>query len=257
MSTSYVNSSMVTTEIMNEDESMQVASLVNNLVSSTHIIPGRSRHTSKRIQFENEVNYDKGTKYADQILLPDGVILVDDMLDMTQSEILSSDDEFSMLCVEKRGPLNWPFSPITNASQQELGPLVQITQFYMYPEYVLSGQCVQGKAPEVINPTYGDGNCYFRAISYILCGMEKFHLEVRKAVCDFIKVFDGDLKPFLRRGEGEHYIKQSNMKKSGTWETETAIQTIYCTIENLAFKKNCTTFITVILLNMVFGLFTI
>ena len=92
-----------------------------------------------------------------------------------------------------------------------------------YPEYVLSGQCVQGKDPEVINPIYGDGNCYFRAISYILCGVEKFHLEVRKAVCDFIKVFDGDLKPFLRRGEGEHYIKQSNMKKSGTWATETEI----------------------------------
>ena len=132
---------------------------------------------------------------------------------MTQSEILSSDDEFSMLCVKERGPSNWPFSPITNASRQELGPLVQITQFYAYPEYVLSGQCVQGKDPEVINPIYGDGNCYFRAISYILCGVEKFHLEVRKAVCDFIKVFDGDLKPFLRRGEGEHYIKQSNMKK--------------------------------------------
>ena len=153
------------------------------------------------------------TKCADEILLPDGVILVDDMLDITQSEILSSDDEFSKLCVEERGPSDWPFSPITNASKQELGPLVQITQFYAYPQYVLSGQCVQGKAQEIINPIYGDGNCYFRAISYILCGMEKFHLEVRKAVCDFIKVFDKDLKPFLRRGEGEHYIKQSNMKK--------------------------------------------
>ena len=72
-------------------------------------------------------------------------------------------------------------------------------------------------------PTYGDGNCYFRSISYILSGVEKFHLEVRKAVCDFIKVFDGDLKPFLRRGEGEAYIKESNMTKSGTWATETEI----------------------------------
>ena len=98
---------MVMTEIMNEDESMQVASLVNNPVSSTHIIPRRSMHTSKRLQFEDEVNYDMGTKCADQILLPDGVILVDDMLDIAQSEILSSDDdEFSMLCVEERGPSN-------------------------------------------------------------------------------------------------------------------------------------------------------
>ena len=56
------------------------------------------------------------TKGADQISLPDGLILVDDMLNMTQSEILSSDDEFSIMCVEERGPSNWPFSPITNAS---------------------------------------------------------------------------------------------------------------------------------------------
>ena len=61
-------------------------------------------------------------------------------------------------------------------------------------------------------PIYGDGNCYFKSISYILPGVEKFHLEVRKAVCDFIKgVSHGELKPFLRKGEGEVYIKESNM----------------------------------------------
>ena len=145
------------------------------------------------------------------------------MHNMTQSEILSSDDEFSMLCVEEKGPSNWPFSPITNASRQELGPLVQITQFYRYPEYVIGGQCVQGKAPSLRMPIYGDGNCYFRSIYYILSGVEKFHLEIRKAMCYFIKVFDGDLKPFLRKGEGEVYIKERNMRKSGTWATETEI----------------------------------
>ena len=48
-------------------------------------------------------------------------------------------------------------------------------------------------------------------------------MEVRKAVCDFIKVFDRYLKPFLRRGEGEAYIKETNMTKSGTRATETEI----------------------------------
>ena len=79
------------------------------------------------------------------------------------------------------------------------------------------------KAPSVRMPICGDGNCYFRSIPYILYGMEKFHLEVRKAVCDFIKVFDRDLKPFLRKGEGEAYIKESNMRKSETWANETEI----------------------------------
>ena len=113
-----------------------------------------------------------GTKGTEQISLPDGVILVEHMLGITQSEILSSDDEFSMLCVEETGPSNWLFSPITNTSQQQLVPLVQIKQFCRYPEYVIGGECVQGKSPSDRMPIYGYGNCYFRSISYILSGME-------------------------------------------------------------------------------------
>ena len=37
----------------------------------------------------------------------------------------------------------------------------------------------------------------------------------------FIKVSDGDLKPFLRKGKGKAYIKESKMRNSGTWATET------------------------------------
>ena len=36
-------------------------------------------------------------------------------------------------------------------------------------------------------------------------------------------MFDGDLKPFLRKGKGEAYIKDSQMRQSGTWVTETEI----------------------------------
>ena len=58
---SILTSSTAMTERMNEEEIMEVPSSVNNPVSSTHIIPGRSMHTIKRLQFEDEVNYDMGT----------------------------------------------------------------------------------------------------------------------------------------------------------------------------------------------------
>ena len=193
------------------------------LMQSTPIILTRSTDTKKRLHFEDEVSDDLVTTGTEGITLPDGVVLVEDMLDITQSEALSSHDEFSMLCVEETAATNWPFSPITNVSQQQLGPLVQITQFYPYPDYVIGGECVQGKAPSLRMPIYGDGNCYFRSISYILSGKEIFHLEVRRAVCDFITIFDGDLKPFLKTGQGAAYIKQSEMRKSGKWTTETEI----------------------------------
>ena len=36
-------------------------------------------------------------------------------------------------------------------------------------------------------------------------------------------MFDGDLKPSLRKGKGEAYIKDSQMRQSETWVTETEI----------------------------------
>ena len=69
----------------------------------------------------------------------------------------------------------------------------------------------------------GDGNCYFRCISFILSGTEEFHPEVRKAICDFIEVFDADLSPFLMKGQGKKYIEDSGMRKNAVWATETEI----------------------------------
>ena len=85
-----------------------------------------------------------------------------------------------------------------------VGPICADNKFYPY--------VIGGKSPFTLKAIYGDGNCYFRSISYILSGVEKFYMEVRKAVCDFIKVFDGDLKPFLRKRKGKAYIKDSQME---------------------------------------------
>ena len=52
-------------------------------------------------------------------------------------------------------------------------------------------------------------NCYFHAISYSICGEERYYAAIRNAVCDFISTFDGDLKPFLTRGKGKEYIQKS------------------------------------------------
>ena len=119
-----LTSSMVSTPIVKdnctEDPSTSGTNMVNNLVSSMPIAPTSSIDTRKQLQFEDE-----------HIDLPEGIILVEDMLDMTQSEVLSSDDEFSMVCVEETPPSNWQFSPITNASRQQLGPLVQISHSFI------------------------------------------------------------------------------------------------------------------------------
>ena len=99
-------------------------------------------------------------------------------------ESLDSDDEFNVEVWRVSKAQNWPFRPLSESSRQEVGPLVQITNFGQYPKYVLDGTCTQGKAP-ISAKIRGDGNCYFRAISYSICGEEIYHADIRNAVCDF------------------------------------------------------------------------
>ena len=154
---------------------------------------------------------------------------VDNILDVTSEtvpqdelESLDSDDEFNVEVWSVSKAQNWPFRPLSESSRQEVGPLVQITNFGQYPKYVLGGTCTQGKAP-ISAKIKGDGNCYFRTISYSICGEEIYHADIRNAVCDFISTFDADLKPFLVKGKGKEYILKSNMRRHGIWASEIEI----------------------------------
>ena len=69
----------------------------------------------------------------------------------------------------------------------------------------------------------GDGNCFFRSISYLVLGSEAKHDVVRNAVCNYIiqpenwyklKVYiDGDIT------SGEEYVRKSEMHVWGKWAT--------------------------------------
>ena len=104
-----------------------------------------------------------------------------------QDEVESLDlgDEFKVEVWSVSKAQNCPFRPLSDTSRQEVGPLVQITSFGEYPKYAVGGICTQGKAPKV-HKIMGDGNCYFCAISYSICGEERYHAAIRNAVCDFI-----------------------------------------------------------------------
>ena len=41
------------------------------------------------------------------------------------------------------------------------------------------GACTPLSSPQKIKPIQGDGNCMFRALSYVITGSEKYHLQVR------------------------------------------------------------------------------
>ena len=72
------------------------------------------------------------------------VKFVEDFLDISTCNVLevSSDNEFNVVCLGTASSHDWPFNPITESSREELGPLVQITKFGPYPNYVTGGKCV-------------------------------------------------------------------------------------------------------------------
>ena len=65
---------------------------------------------------------------------------------------------------------------------------------------------------------------YFRALSFILTGIEIYHVQIRQAICDFIEIHYDDLNIFLDQFvDGGHYLRKKKMRENGTWGTELEI----------------------------------
>ena len=110
------------------------------------------------------------------------------------------------------------FFPITNSTRRHIGPLFGLLDMNrmmrQMPDYRLGGTGQGLKPPKKTFVINGDGNCYFRAVSFILTGVEKHHSVVRQAICDFIAVHYDDLNLFLDEYEdGEQYLKKTRMRE--------------------------------------------
>ena len=120
------------------------------------------------------------------------------------------------------------FFPITNSTRRNICPFFSLFHvkgvLRQMPDYKLGGT-----GHGVIPPTKcfvinGDGNCYFRAVSFILTGVEKHHFVVRQAICGFIAIHYDDLNLFLAKyKDGEAYLKDTKMRENSMWGTELEI----------------------------------
>ncbi len=71
----------------------------------------------------------------------------------------------------------------------------------------------------------GDGNCFFRSLSYAISGKENNHRKIRLAVVKYLREHAESFRTFLRPGYDsvEQYISESRMWYVGTWATELEI----------------------------------
>jgi hypothetical protein len=70
----------------------------------------------------------------------------------------------------------------------------------------------------------GDGNCLFRSLSFVICGDQDFHGNIRSGIVDFMRRSDEVLK-HSRSGECtiEQYLIDTQMDNDGVWGTEVEI----------------------------------
>ena len=77
----------------------------------------------------------------------------------------------------------------------------------------------------------GDGNCLFRAFSFVISGVQSYHRKIREKLVTFMEenacLFKG-----LENTSMQHYLSMSKMKDLGTWGSE---------LEILAFASLCNT----------------
>ena len=78
--------------------------------------------------------------------------------------------------------------------------------------------CIQ--QPTEITNVKGDGNCFFRAIAFLITGNEEDHTDVRYSITQYIS--SGVLDTFLGM-TGDIYLDSTNMKYDGIWGTDIEI----------------------------------
>ena len=83
-------------------------------------------------------------------------------------------------------------------------------------------EMVANAKPNLVIPMRGDGNCLFRAFSYIVFGVQSFHVLVRDYILDYMRTNASKFTSIEPRGV-RNYIRESSMDNVGTWGSEVEI----------------------------------
>ena len=109
--------------------------------------------------------------------------------------IVSTNDNRDIFMLHEEPSPIIKFCPLNSASQEECGPLVHIQKCGIIPYTNVRKDLIE--EPTNVYKVVGDGNCYFRCISYALSGKEDYHDSVQNILCDYISWFPGRLSTLI------------------------------------------------------------
>ena len=116
------------------------------------------------------------------------------------------------------------FKPLTLTSQLSLCRMLGIHTPRPVESVFSSIQEPLTSRPDYIKTIVGDGNCFYRAVSYCLTKSEAYHMEIRLKLFNYMKQIHHMLPSVVMTGETvERYLKSANIHIRGTWASQTEI----------------------------------
>ncbi|XP_030853795.1 OTU domain-containing protein 3-like [Strongylocentrotus purpuratus] len=149
---------------------------------------------------------------------------------MTSSIFDEDPDDLIILGEIQKSVLH--FSPVNEMKKKEYCTKLNIQQ--ITPTSDNEGQtCQPIEHPCTIKHVTGDGNCFFRAISFCVSGNENNHLLVRKAIVVHLLKNKNRFGTRVRDGFANvsDYVTKSKVFQKGTWATEMEIMVLANLIE--------------------------
>lgn len=133
-------------------------------------------------------------------------------------------DENDDLVFIRHEQSNFDFIPLSPESKENICHDLNIPYITTTDANEMSSRMNLTK-PMIEKKIAGDGNCFFRAISFSLTNSEDFHGIIRNAVCVHMMENEELFNPFLNDGVQtvQSHLSSTEMSKLGTWATEVEI----------------------------------
>ena len=144
--------------------------------------------------------------------------------DILENVLSSTDDDDSDVIYDHTENRVFSFLPLLETKKQQLCQLLGIVCSLMSSNDTVQNEENMDRPIGIIEIDR-DGNCFFKAVSFTLTGVQDFHREIRLAICNHLLQNQLLFKPFLRNEDCsvENYISSTCMIENGTWATEIEI----------------------------------
>ncbi|XP_038062442.1 uncharacterized protein LOC119732934, partial [Patiria miniata] len=137
---------------------------------------------------------------------------------------INKDVEHDVEIIQTNQPVNLKFVPLVYDHKIVLCEKFGITKLCL-DRHEISKICEKLSKPDSVKTIQGDGNCFYRAISYAISGTEDNHMQLRLAIVHHLLENAAQFRCCLREGYRtvQEYVTNARLCNNGTWATEVEI----------------------------------